>query len=168
MPSTICGVYAQKGSANFVALKHSRALSFTFYGSNIEEVGGNGMICFQVEINGKKLCTAGVGEFGVLTTVVSLVRNRQAHSATDDIPEAQLKVGGTTSLSDNVHENVVWTSSSLKVGDELRIVITDQLQPDDPTERTTRDPALELERTKAHYEWLITELEKEVESRDRT
>lgn len=126
------------------------------------------MICFQVEINGKKLCTAGVGEFGVLTTVLSLVRNRQqAHSVGEDTVEAQLKVGGTTSLSDSVDENVEWTSSSLNVGDEVRIMITDQLQPDDPTQRTTRDPALELERTKTHYEWLITELRKEVEARDR-
>lgn len=126
------------------------------------------MICFQVEINGKKLCTAGVGEFGVLTTVLSLVRDRQqARSVGEGTAKAQLKVGGTTSLSDNVDENVEWTSSSLNVGDEVRITVTDQVQPDDPTQRTIRDPALELERTKAHYQWLITELEKEVEARDR-
>lgn len=126
------------------------------------------MICFRVEINGKKLCTAGVGEFGVLTTVLSLVRNRQqAHSVGEGAAEAQLKVSGTTSLTDSNDENVEWTGSSLNVGDEVRITVTDQLQPDDPTQRTTRDPALELERTKAHYEWLITELEKEVETRDR-
>ena len=126
------------------------------------------MICFQVEINGKKFCTAGVGEFGVMTTVLSLVRNRQqTRSAAEDTPQTQLKISGTTSLSDSVDENVDWASSSLYVGDEIRITIADGLQPDDPVQKTRRDPALELERTKAHYEWLITELEKEVEAGGR-
>ena len=126
------------------------------------------MICFQVEINGKKLCSAGVGEFGVLTTVLSMVRNRhQAGLDVEDRGQAQLKVGGTASLSDSVDENLEWASSSLNIGDEIRIIITEGLEPDDPVQRTTRDPSLELERTKAHYEWLITELEKEAETRGR-
>lgn len=127
------------------------------------------MICFQVEINGKKLCTAGVGEFGALTTVLSWVRNRQhADTTGEDTEAAQLRVGGSTSLSAGVDENVEWASSGLNVGDEVRVTVIDQLQPDDPTQRTIRDPALELERTKAHYEWLIGELEKEVEASDHT
>ena len=41
MPSTICGVYAEKGSADFVALKPSRGFEFSIsYGSTIEELGG--------------------------------------------------------------------------------------------------------------------------------
>lgn len=166
-------MHAEKGSADFVALKPTRSfkvlscdfLRFKHRGVLEEDT----MICFQVEINGKKLCTAGVGEFGVLTTVLSLVRNRQqGHSIDEDTAKVQLRVGGTTSLKDSVDESVEWTSSSLNVGDEVRVTVTDQLQPDDPTERTRRDPALELERTKAHYEWLISELEKEIEARDRT
>jgi hypothetical protein len=124
------------------------------------------MICFQVEINGEKLCIAGVGEYGVLTTVLSYVRNReQGHL--EEKAQAELKVGGTMSLKDSVDENVEWNGKSLTVGDEIRIVITDHLQPDHPTQRATRDPALELEKTKAHYEWLMLELEKEVAARDR-
>ncbi len=64
-------------------------------------------------------------------------------------------------------ENVEWAGGGLNVGDEIRITITDVLQPDDPLQRTPREAALELERTKAHYEWLIREMEKEVETRDR-
>ncbi len=126
------------------------------------------MICFQVEINGKKICTAGVGDFGVLTTVVSFVRNRkQNRPAPDGAGQVKLDVSGTASLSDGVEENVNWAGSTLNVGDEIRITLVDAIQADEPVQRTTRDPVLELERTKAHYEWLISEFEKEIRARGR-
>src|SRR5258708_537572 len=104
------------------------------------------MICFQVEINGKKFCTAGVGEFGVLTSVLSMVRNRQNVEGTESKAPAQFKTGGMTNVSDRVDENVEWDSASLDVGDEIRITITDS-QPDDPAQRTPREPTLELGNT---------------------
>ena len=121
------------------------------------------MICFQVEINGTKFCTAGVGEFGVLTSVLSMVRNRQSVAGAENGAPVQLTLGGRTSLSENVGENVEWPSASLGVGDEIRITITDS-QPDDPAQRTPSDPALELVNAKAHYQWLVAEMEREAEA----
>lgn len=124
------------------------------------------MICFQVDINGRKLCIAGVGEFGVLTTVISMVKSRDSIRQGGGTP-AQLRIGGTTSLNNISDENVEWDGSGLNVGDQVTITIVDHLQPEEPSQRTMRDPAVELERTKAHYEWLISELQKDVENPGR-
>ena len=35
------------------------------------------MICFEVQINGKKICRAGLGHFGVLSCDISWANNRQ-------------------------------------------------------------------------------------------
>jgi len=53
------------------------------------------MTCFEVEVNGKKVCVAGVGEFGVLTATLSWVRNRhQSSTTTEAVAEIAFSVGG--------------------------------------------------------------------------
>lgn len=58
------------------------------------------MKCFEVTINGEKVCTAGVGDDGVLTSIVSFVKR---NTASDESAESQnngcsesldLRVGG--------------------------------------------------------------------------
>jgi hypothetical protein len=123
------------------------------------------MISFQVQINGQTVCTAGVGDFGVLTAILSFVRNRQQdQSASGSESVAGLQIGGLISGSTGLDENVNWGQHKVTVGDEIRIFVKDIMSVDEPQERTTRDPVTELERTKTHYEWLLREFDKEIKS----
>jgi hypothetical protein len=69
------------------------------------------MRAFEVALNGKKLCLAGIGDDGVLTTIVSWVtRGGKGDSF--------LRVGG---LITPVNEHVAWTEHKpLRVGDRSR------------------------------------------------
>jgi hypothetical protein len=54
------------------------------------------MIAFEVSLNGKRVCTAGVQDFGVLSAIVSWVRRRPAQSRDGKTIEEELtvEVGG--------------------------------------------------------------------------
>jgi hypothetical protein len=82
------------------------------------------MRTFEVFLNGKKVCTAGVEDDGVLTAIVSSVRRRV--DATDrkqsgrGKDELRLEVGG---LISSTLEHVRWQNRALRAGDEVRIRI---------------------------------------------
>jgi len=66
------------------------------------------MRAFDVSLNGKKLCRAGIGDDGVLTTIVNWVTRKN----TGDL---FLEVGGLVSTVD---EHVSWVKQNpLQVGD---------------------------------------------------
>jgi hypothetical protein len=78
------------------------------------------MIAFQIQLNGKTLCNAGVGDAGVLGAHVSwirrnkgLVRSIQGRRMRQELI---LDVGGLTSERD---EHVRWLHRNLKVGDQV-------------------------------------------------
>ena len=77
----------------------------------------------EVHLNGNKLCTAGIGTDGVLTTTLNVVsREGEYHM--------EMRVGG---LENNEFLN--WSTNGLRVGDEItvRIIETDSIDP--PAER---------------------------------
>lgn len=82
------------------------------------------MICFEVYVNGEKICLAGVGESGVLSSIVSW-GGRQGR------PEIKpdLHIGG---LVDKEH--VAWTKKmyNLEVGDEVTLKIVEADTADEP------------------------------------
>jgi hypothetical protein len=83
------------------------------------------MICFEVILNGRRLCTAGAGDDGVLTATVTSVGKRR---------ELELAIGG---LVADAH--LKWPSpSSLAVGDEIIVRVVETGQPDPPA-TTHRD-----------------------------
>ena len=78
------------------------------------------MICFEVWVNGEKICLAGVGESDVLTCILD---------------------GGRRGLKSNLHvgglvneKHVRWTEKrhSLEVGDEVTIKIVEADTVDEP------------------------------------
>ena len=73
------------------------------------------MRAFEVHLNGKRLCLAGVGEKGVLTAIMTHVIGRGKG-------DLELSVGGLISPTD---EHVIWRNRRLKVGDEVLIKITE-------------------------------------------
>lgn len=84
------------------------------------------MRAFEVYLNGKKLCLAGIGNDGVLTTIVNWV----ARKGRGDL---FLEVGGLVSSAD---EHVAWINQKpLRVGDQLRIKLVETSSVDEPTKR---------------------------------
>jgi hypothetical protein len=74
------------------------------------------MIAFKVFKNGQHICTAGVGEFGFLMTII---RWRNLEDGTRD---ADLDTSGQVTP---MHTDVEWRQVGLKVGDEIRVQIVE-------------------------------------------
>jgi flagellar basal body L-ring protein FlgH len=113
------------------------------------------MLAFEIQINGKKRCTAGLGKPGVLTAALSWVlrtpegRRRQSE-------ELNLGVCGLVSRSD---EDLVWLQRAMRLGDEVTIRIVEVADADTPKKRR-RDratPAQILRRRKAFLRRLAKE-----------
>jgi hypothetical protein len=99
------------------------------------------MIAFEVLVNGARVCTAGAGDTGVLSTIVSSVGKRQ---------EIKLEVGG---LSDDAQ--LKWpVPSTLRVGDEVTVRIVETDQPDQPASSQRDDPRLVETEERKYYERL--------------
>jgi|SRR5882672_5435715 len=93
------------------------------------------MHAFEIHLNGKRLCLAGIGDDGVLTTVAHCgARKSKGHLF--------LEVGGVISP---VGEHVTWISQKpLRIGDQLRIKILDAKSVDEPVNRTRTDPTKQV------------------------
>lgn len=90
------------------------------------------MSAFNVYLNGKKVCTAGINGNGVLGAHVSSVLREGASQ------EISLHVGGLRSATG---DHVVWHEAlALKAGDEVRIEIADAACPDLPAISKKPDP----------------------------
>ncbi|HLH53636.1 MAG TPA: hypothetical protein VKY92_08470 [Verrucomicrobiae bacterium] len=90
------------------------------------------MKAFEVHLNGKRVCIAGVGEFGVLTGIVSW-RGMQPYKD-GTVPSAdslQLQVSGLTNPSG---KKVGWTERDIRVGDRIEIRVIDASAVDSPVE----------------------------------
>ena len=109
------------------------------------------MIAFEVFLNGNKVCTAGVGDLGVLTAMLTWVRregkNTESKESRNVEEELTLNVGGFVSSK---NEHVRWTDDKLTVGDEvcIRIINLESVGP--ASVRSTEDPA-EIERRQERY-----------------
>jgi hypothetical protein len=107
------------------------------------------MRAFEVHLNGKRLCLAGVGQDGVLTAIVGYVKLGGGRGQTS------ISVGG---LINPAHDYVNWTNRGLKLGDELRLKITDTEKVDRPKSRQRHDPRQELAQKKRHTRKMVREL----------
>ena len=95
------------------------------------------MKCFEVTINRKKVCTAGVGDDGVLTSIVTFVKRNNSSEGTEKVPandseNLDLRVGGLANRGPGVTEQVEWLHQSLAVGDEITIKIVEASECDEP------------------------------------
>lgn len=92
------------------------------------------MIAFEVSLNGKRVCTAGADDLGVLSAIISAcgkLGKKAVPFRPNQIWEMHYSIGGLTSRSDpkkDVH--VRWKSvAPLKVGDivQVRVVETEKV-----------------------------------------
>jgi len=102
------------------------------------------MKAFDVRLNGKKICVAGIGEDGVMNTMIDHVvgngRDRLDHT-----------VGGLLSPTD---EHVTWKRLPLKVGDKVEVRIIEAAAVDSPEERFRRDSKQDERNSKAYVKAL--------------
>jgi len=82
------------------------------------------MICFEVWLNGKRVCVAGVGADGVLTTTMyGIVKEGAAQSV-------RVNVGGVDHSSE---KRLAWLSQGLGLGDSLMVKVVDLAECDEPS-----------------------------------
>ena len=99
------------------------------------------MIGFEVILNGTRICTAGAGDEGTLSAIVSFVGNRK---------ELDLEIGG---LVDDAHLD--WAvPKKLAVGDEITVRVVHTEQPDPPAMSRRDDHALVEAGERKYYERL--------------
>jgi hypothetical protein len=116
------------------------------------------MLCFEVYRNGEKLCTAGIGDFGVLSAMLTWVSHEPeklkewAESGVPDIEATRLEftVGGLGRCIGEAGEHLKWVESDLAVGDEIRIRVVDVPSADPPSRRYEDLPAFVEEQRKEY------------------
>lgn len=84
------------------------------------------MICFEIWVNGEKICLAGVDESDVLCAIIDGARKQR---------KSNLHVGGLVG-----DEHVRWTEREhiLEVGDEVTIKIVESDTADEPIRKYPR------------------------------
>jgi len=117
------------------------------------------MRAFQVYLNGKMICTAGVGDDGVLTTNVTSVtgiRNTSSgRSKSMQREDLFIEVGGLISPR---REHVGWLQRSLRLGDDVRITVVERESVDRPRSRKRTDPTQELRAQKKYVRQMAKRL----------
>jgi len=91
------------------------------------------MLCFEVFVNDKKVCTAGHEELDKITTSLLYQKNKGT---------VTLSINGELIKSDSINEYAEWlilaekysysSRRDLKIGDEVKIIINGDTKPDKP------------------------------------
>jgi hypothetical protein len=110
------------------------------------------MPAFEVHLNGKKVCTAGLSGDGVLSAHLSWVRRKASRRA----PRLSLHVGG---LDSSTWEHLVWHEAlPVQIGDEVRIKVSTVARIDAPSARKKPDAVADLRARKSYVRKMAREL----------
>ena len=117
------------------------------------------MIAFEVNINGKRVCTAGIAGFGVVSAILSWARRRSENSRDGKKIEEELtfEVGGLDSTDPAVSEYLKWLATPLQVGDIVSIKVIEHDAAEAPSERRREDPDAASKAKQRYYEQLKRE-----------
>lgn len=111
------------------------------------------MICFEVRLNGKKVCLAGVGDSGVLSAIVSWAGpptlTPKGQKKWRD--PARLHVGGLYEPSGNVHIHPRWAQRKLRPGDEVQVRLIESDKPDKARHKTIQTDEQIREQQRRYY-----------------
>jgi hypothetical protein len=114
------------------------------------------MSFFNVSLNGKKLCLAGVGERGVLSAIISWVAGDRG----EDLP---VEVGGLAN-----EEHIGWVKQKrLQVRDDIRVKMVESGSAGKPVSRRRNHPAETLKAEKQYVRMIAKELGWEIETESR-
>jgi hypothetical protein len=120
------------------------------------------MIGFEISIDGKKACTAGVSSSGVTSVVASWV-SRPSGDAAPGQPSARfeeeltLEVGGLTHDPDGAPVHVRWLRQPLRPGQQIIVAVVETEAADPPHQREREDPSESAHRQREYYERLKRE-----------
>ncbi len=89
------------------------------------------MICFEVHINGQKICLAGIGNDGVLSVMTTF-------TASCESQRTDFRVGGLIKVDSETQQQVEWLDRELKVGDDVTIKIVEAETYDAPMNGRTQ------------------------------
>ena len=92
------------------------------------------MRAFDIYKNGRKICSAGIPEPGVVTASVTWVTDSSAAERED----MDFCVGG---LISRTHTFIDWARRPLKEGDELKIIVTQKSEVSKPKKERTKTEA---------------------------
>jgi hypothetical protein len=121
------------------------------------------MIAFDVSIDGRKACTAGVGPLGVTSLSVSWVRRPSRNPETGEPirdsfeEELTLDVGGLTHDPDGAAVHLRWLREALRPGQQITLTVVETESADPPRTREREDPGLAARRKREYYERLKRE-----------
>ena len=105
------------------------------------------MVAYEVFLNDKRLCLAGIDGDGVLNAILSYGRGGQ-------VDYLRIPVGGLISAT---KEQLQWTCPHLKIGDEVKVRIIDATSVDEPMSHHVA-PEFDSESEKAHVRWWVKKL----------
>ena len=118
------------------------------------------MIAFEISVDGRKPCVAGIPDLGVTTLMVSRVR-RVAHDPDSGQPipgrleeELTLEVAGLAHDPDGASVNLRWLQESLRIGQRITLTVVDVPDASPPQVRHREDPAWVEQRKREYYERL--------------
>ena len=131
------------------------------------------MICYEVSLNGRRLCIAGAPGYGVLDAHVGWVKRDPARRRKGEprdfygVEEHVLRVGGLFG-----EELLEWLPARrIRAGDVVRIRVVRKPTADEPVERKPIDRPLLALRAKlshlAHLERTLPELRREIRDLQR-
>ena len=92
------------------------------------------MKCFEVTINGQKVCTAGIGDYGVLNSVLSFIGSKESSDQTPS-ESLELTISGVATSTVGATDAVEWLQRDLVVGDEILIRIIEASECDQPASK---------------------------------
>jgi bifunctional ADP-heptose synthase (sugar kinase/adenylyltransferase) len=92
------------------------------------------MLAFEIHINGKRRCLAGIANDGAMSAVLSWVGRGRAERGLPK-EDVSLQVGGLDSLR---REHMDWLQQSLAAGDEVMVRVVDVRNVDAPLKGSRR------------------------------
>lgn len=100
------------------------------------------MIAFRIKLNGRKLSTAGLPGYHVVSAIATSVLRRpdvvgKVRSPRAKNPELKFELGGLWTPPDGAQEHVSWTAiRTLRPGDKLSLEIVETDKADQPVHRS--------------------------------
>ncbi len=114
------------------------------------------MTAFEIHLNGRKMCTAGINEAGVVVPTITWA-SRGTNKNDEDL---EFRVGG---LISRTKTHVDWFHRMLKTGDEVKIVVVETKKVDRPKKKRRESKAARvkreqkyLEKKAAEYGWKLS------------
>jgi hypothetical protein len=120
------------------------------------------MIAFEISIDGRKECTAGLPDPGVTSVIASCVRRSVGDSAepgsggTEE--ELMLDVGGLHHEPDGTSVEVRWLNRPLQPGQVITLAVIETATADPPRITEREEPVERQRRKQEYYQRLRQEL----------